>query len=450
MSILTRETIKKLLLGKTIEDRYDIYPDGFLGEGGFGFVFKGRHQRLGVKIKDVAIKIIKQKMWNDPKKERELFNEAILQMKLEAEIQDVEARELITKVYDFGVTEVEDTGEHKGAKKRIGYIVMELVKGSDLDKECGLFEERKMVETIATKYIEQVCKGLKPLHRLSTPIIHRDIKPENIMLMEDKKVKITDFGLANRLNHAYGWAKGTAGTQVYMAPETLIGSGLSIAASDVFSIGVSWYQMITGKYPFDDELPPNGREDAEAKEWRYKRRQEVRPLSPRHFNSTCREEISDIILKCLQFDAKDRYKDAGELLDAIKPPKKEDKEDSACRQLFNKAMNALHKQEYLLLSKLGEKYLQQCAPETGALKNGEMLVVARSVGIALTHLGQYKEAGETFFRLRKDVDAKKYGIVTNQEKVFLYEAEISLHQLTKNTSKERIVRKKLDATLKSN
>lgn len=471
--IFTKEFVQKKLLGQVIDDRYEVLSDGFLGEGGFGFVFKGKHRRLGVKIRNVAIKIIKSEIDDDPKTEQEIFHEAILQMIAQEEITDLQAREHITKVFDFGVWEVE-AEEKKDVKRRMGYIIMELIKGSDLSKEIKLFKNGKIPENIATKYIVQVCRGLQALHQLPEPIIHRDIKPENIMLTPDKQAKLTDFGLAYRLNHAFDWAEGVAGTQVYMAPESLRGSGAGIPASDVFSLGVTWYQMITGRLPFDDELPPNGKEDAEANKWRYQRRERILPAPPRHFDSAIPERINDILLKCLKFEPKERYRNVGELLQDIERPD--------CEQLILNALDAFEKKKYKSVIKHTEAWLSEqcstsvqnteyelmanlsiaCAQEkqyektiqyskiaidyypAEKMKDEKAFEVTKSFGIALKKLGKTEEAANEFYKLRRDEEKKLYGIISKQQRIGLYEAELQLHELTENEAKARFLRRKLE------
>ncbi len=168
-----------------IDRRYRVGE--ILGEGGFGVVCKGIHEIFGRKIRDVAIKIIKDKI--PPGKESMVFSEAFMQINASINIPDVILRDNIVTVYDFGII------KEKGDK---GYIIMELVQGGDLAKEIDAFQGPMPPDT-ALRLILPVIEGMAGLHKLNPPLIHRDLKPENILLTKDEKIKIADFGLSVRL-----------------------------------------------------------------------------------------------------------------------------------------------------------------------------------------------------------------------------------------------------------
>ncbi len=110
-----------------------------------------------------------------------------------------------------------------------------------------------------------------------------------------------------------------AGTRIYMGAEALVGAANE--ASDVFALGTIWYKMLTGKYPFDDAVSENGKEDDAARLWRIKLRKTVRPLPPCAINKTCPEATSEIILRCLEHDLSKRFRDADQLLKVLQKKK---------------------------------------------------------------------------------------------------------------------------------
>lgn len=328
-------------IGQTIDSRYT--PRVFLAEGGFGAVYRGTHDLFGEKIRDIAIKIIKKSIPEG--EETTIFAEAILQMTLEEALQANRQMEKIARVHDFGIW-------HK--ERRLGYIIMELIDGSDLRAEMAIYPGG-MPESTALRYIMPICEAMGALHRLQRPIIHRDVKPENVLLTTDKVIKICDFGLAVRLNQAYGWAEGVAGTQVYMAPETL--QGISTCRSDVFSIGAIWYEMLTEQLPFDDSIPPHGKEDQQAASWRFQRRKNMIPPHPRRVNNYVSERFARIIQKCLKFNPIERYRDAAELLEAIRS----DSQSGGC--YADAAENAYAAGSMDEAVELAEKGLLRCQEE---------------------------------------------------------------------------------------
>jgi serine/threonine-protein kinase len=145
----------------------------------------------------------------------------------------------IAQVYDYGV----DSRSH--------FIVMEYVAGKDLAR---LLRERGRLTPAATvDIVEQVCAALGAAHRAG--VVHRDIKPGNVILTPDGRVKVTDFGIARSLGEATLTETGTVmGTAAYIPPEQARGQ-TTTAASDIYSLGILLYQMLTGEVPFDGESP---------------------------------------------------------------------------------------------------------------------------------------------------------------------------------------------------
>ncbi|MBR6359720.1 MAG: serine/threonine protein kinase, partial [Lachnospiraceae bacterium] len=205
--------------GMLINDRYEIIER--IGSGGMADVFKANDTRLN---RLVAVKILKQEFSND--------KNFITRFKNEAQSAACLSHPNIVSVYDVG----DDNGYH--------YIVMELVEGITLKKfieKKGRLEVREAVGISI-----QIAQGMEAAH--DNHIIHRDIKPQNIMISRDGKVKVADFGIAKVVS-TNTFTQTTVGTVHYLSPEQARG-GYSDERSDIYSLGVTLYEMLTGELPF--------------------------------------------------------------------------------------------------------------------------------------------------------------------------------------------------------
>ena len=192
-----------------------------------------------------------------------------------------------------------DLGETGGLR----YLSMEFVKGLTLKQ---LVEAGDILPTpVGLRIAKQICAGLAAAHEVG--VIHRDIKPQNIIIEATGGLKIMDFGIA-RLKEERGMtAEGTVvGTPDYMSPEQARGQQLDFR-SDIYSTGVVLYEVFTGTIPFEGETPL-----AVV----LKHIQET-PPSPQTRNPRIDPRISQIILKCMQKDAKDRYQTINDLYEAL-------------------------------------------------------------------------------------------------------------------------------------
>ncbi|MCX7808345.1 MAG: serine/threonine protein kinase, partial [Deltaproteobacteria bacterium] len=226
------------LVGRVIQDRYRITR--VIGEGGMGRVYEAE-QRLGAAVRKVAIKTLRPELSHDPQIAAR-FNrecETVIQLTHPNTIQ----------FYDFG--KLED-----GTL----FIVMEFISGHSLATEL---EERGPLDPLRADHIlAQVCGSLHEAHKRG--IIHRDLKPENILLSErggqPDFVKVVDFGIAKHddsqeANRTKLTKQGTIlGTPAYMSPEQFVGKELD-ARSDIYSLGIVAYEMLTGRLPFDAQTP---------------------------------------------------------------------------------------------------------------------------------------------------------------------------------------------------
>ncbi len=226
------------MIGQLIGGRYRV--SGVLGEGGMGIVFVGE-QQMGSTVRKVAIKTLHQHLSKDPSVLARFHREC-------GTVAQLEHPNTI-KFYDFGAT----------ADGTL-YIAMEFVSGKPLSEvlEAGPLSPDRVV-----KIMRQVCGALDEAHMQG--IIHRDLKPDNIVLTnragETDFVKVLDFGIAARTESADAQKEAkltqqgmVLGTPPYMSPEQFTGKALD-ARSDIYSLSVMAYEMLTGKLPFDAETP---------------------------------------------------------------------------------------------------------------------------------------------------------------------------------------------------
>lgn len=182
-------------------------------------------------------------------------------------------------------------------------LVMEYMDGGSLRDILGPVGEQEILEIDeALNFSVQVCKGLIGAH--NARIFHRDIKPENILINSKRVVKITDFGISTMLGSIEIASTG-AGTLYYMAKEVLDGKGSFY--SDIYSLGVTMYEMFTGFVPFYSENYGTIVDDIRKKD----------PVPPMDINPKVDERLNNIILTAMNRDIKKRYKTATELLEAI-------------------------------------------------------------------------------------------------------------------------------------
>jgi len=283
----------------TVRDSYLL--EQLIGEGMFGAVFRSEQRFVGVPIRRVAVKLSKH-TGLDPETARDIFADAFVLARAMDEMRDTEARRHLVHVYDLGI--LEDDGR--------GFVVMEYVHGTTLEEQFTSLT--RVPAPLLVKWARQICLALRGLHTLPTPVIHRDLKPDNVLLGVDLAVRLVDFGLAAKLL-AHGYVPGVAGTVAYMAPET--SQGRSVPASDVYSLGLLLYRGLTGKLPFEHLAPPLDLPSSLHQEWLFEQKRALRVMPPSERSNTSTPALDAVVLRCLEFDPHDRYRDAGELLDAL-------------------------------------------------------------------------------------------------------------------------------------
>ncbi|MGB3862640.1 MAG: protein kinase, partial [Candidatus Aminicenantaceae bacterium] len=192
-----------------------------------------------------------------------------------------------------------DLGEEKGSH----FITMEYVPGEDLRSSIRRFGQLPIGKSISIT--KQICEGLAEAHRLG--VIHRDLKSSNIMIDKEGNVRIMDFGIARSLE-----AKGITGAGVmigtpeYMSPEQVEGKEVD-QRSDIYSLGVILYEMVTGRVPFEGDT---------ALSVAMKHKSEI-PKNPRELNAQISEDLSRVVLKCMEKDKKKRYRNTEGLLSEL-------------------------------------------------------------------------------------------------------------------------------------
>lgn len=207
---------------------------GLLGQGGMGAVYQARQPTLD---RLVALKILPAEVGHDPAFAERFAREARALARL--------SHPNIVAIYDFGQLD------------GLYYFVMEYVDGLSLRQ---LVESRQLSPTQALALVPQICEALQFAH--DEGIVHRDVKPENILLDKRGRVKIADFGLAKLLGRASDEATLTRleqvmGTPLYMAPEQMQGSHAVDHRADIYSLGVVFYEMLTGELPLGRFAPPS-------------------------------------------------------------------------------------------------------------------------------------------------------------------------------------------------
>ena len=275
------------LIGKIIGNRYEVLEE--VGLGGMATVFKAKDHVLN---RLVAVKVLKDEFTTD--------NEFIKRFNTEAQAAASLSHPNIVSIYDVGHEE----------ENNLYYIVMELVQGKTLKEIINA--EGVLSWKWSLNIAMQIASALELAHK--NGIIHRDIKPHNIIITEDGIAKVTDFGIAKAVSNSTITAFGTTiGSVHYFSPEQAKG-GITDAKSDLYSLGVVMYEMLTGKVPFDADTPvsvalKHMQEDARE---------------PIDINNEIPSAVNKIVVKAMQKDPINRYNSAtemlGDLRKALKDP----------------------------------------------------------------------------------------------------------------------------------
>ncbi len=263
------------LIGRMLANRYEILEK--IGNGGMATVYKAKCHVLN---RFVAVKVLKEEFITDI--------EFIKRFKSEAQTAASLTHPNIVSIYDVG-----NEGD-------VYYIVMELIQGKTL-KEI-IVEDGKLSWKWSVNIAIQIASALETAHKNN--LIHRDIKPHNIIITEDGMAKVTDFGIAKAVSNSTITAFGTTiGSVHYFSPEHARGANTD-AKSDIYSLGVVMYEMLTGRVPFDADTPVSVALMQVQDE----------PIEPKKLNPQIPISVNNIILKAMQKEPEDRYQNATDML----------------------------------------------------------------------------------------------------------------------------------------
>ena len=265
-----------ILEGKILGNRYEIIEK--VGNGGMATVYRAEDKVLK---RNVAVKVLKDEFTTD--------EEFIKRFEIEAQSAARLTHPNIVSIYDVG------------SEDNLYYIVMELIRGKTL-KEIIVEERGPLPWKWSVNVAIQIASALEMAHKNN--IIHRDIKPHNIIITEDGIAKVTDFGIAKAVSNSTITAFGTTiGSVHYFSPEHARG-GFTDAKSDLYSLGVVMYEMVTGRVPFDADTPVSVA---------LKHMQEE-PEEPIELNPNLPSAVNRIIMKALKKDTTLRYQTATDML----------------------------------------------------------------------------------------------------------------------------------------
>jgi len=266
--------VHELTTGSTFANRYQIIEE--LGKGGMGKVYKVFDQEVQAKM---ALKLIKPEVSADKNTIDRFRNE----LKIARDV----SHKNICRMYDLG-----KEGGHY-------FITMEYVSGEDL--KSFIRRSKQLVVGTAIFIAKQVCDGLAEAHRVG--VVHRDLKPGNIMIDKEGNAKIMDFGIARSISIKGITGAGVMiGTPEYMSPEQVEGKEVD-QRSDIYSLGIILYEMLTGQVPFEGDTPFT---------IGVKQKSEI-PKDPGGLNLQIPQDLSRLILKCLEKDKERRYQNTDEL-----------------------------------------------------------------------------------------------------------------------------------------
>jgi len=266
---------EELSRGTLFAGRYEVIEE--LGKGGMGRVYRVLDTKID---EEVALKLIRPEVASERKTIKRFSNELRLARQI--------SHKHVCRMYDLS----EEAGIH--------YITMEYVPGESLKSMIKM--TKQFSASTAISIAKQICQGLAEANKYG--VVHRDLKPGNIMIDRDGNVRIMDFGIARSIESKEVTETGMLiGTPEYMSPEQVRGEGED-HRSDIYSLGIILYEMLTGKLPFEGKTPIS---------IAMKHQREV-PKNPEELNPQIPDSLIHVILKCMEKKKEMRYQGAEELL----------------------------------------------------------------------------------------------------------------------------------------
>lgn len=264
-----------VMVGSTLSERYELIEK--LGEGGMAIVYRGRDKLLG---RHVAVKVLRGQYAAD--------TDFVERFRREAQAAASFSHPNVVHIFDVGTAD------------NVHYIVMEYVAGKNLKE---IIRQQGALSFSKTLHIAKgVCRALEAAHKQE--LIHRDIKPHNILVTDDCHVKVTDFGIARAASTATLTHTGTViGSVHYLSPEQATGQSVGVF-SDVYSVGILLFEMLTGTVPFDGESPV-----AIAL-----KHLQADPPSPREHVPNIPASLEKVTLRAIAKDPTDRYETMSDML----------------------------------------------------------------------------------------------------------------------------------------
>lgn len=306
--------------GSRIADRFEIAE--FLGAGSFGEVYRARQLLFGRCVRNVALKLFAEGIVTVDNA-TDILNDALILFGLLDDNPTLEIGAHLVQVYDMGIVPCPNLR---------AFMSMKLIPGKKtLKSEVYRFRHAGgMPVSLSLRYMRELLLPLAWMHSLETPAVHGDLKPENVMLTGDNRLVLVDFGLAARMPLGV-----RGGTIAYDAPEKLLGL-LGGPAADVYSVGVIWYELLTGRHPFENvglEATARGDSKGYSQAHLAARKRPIcskdrLPVAQAHNRIVPASEINQdlaeqhpqvelLLNKCLADDIAERFANARVLLDSI-------------------------------------------------------------------------------------------------------------------------------------
>jgi len=260
-----------------------------IGQGGYADVFEARDRFLG---RRVAIKVLRSKRFT-----RENVHTFLAEAQMLSRLKHLH----IVEVIEFNI------------ENHIPYLVMELATGGTLRKRHPLGKQLSL--EIILGYLQQIVEALDFIHHFEGGLVHLDVKPENMLIMEDGRVVLNDFGIATFLKTRLAGKKECVGTIHYMAPECF--RGRASAASDQYALAVVVYSWLTGMYPFDgtalvDDYPYDSTWSRIARQHMYAPPPAIRCARP-----DVSIAVEQVVLQAMAKDPRDRFESVTEFVASL-------------------------------------------------------------------------------------------------------------------------------------